>query len=176
MVLVKTDSGKGVLIAPYGILTDEWSSYNYLIGTVFPYGKANDTKGYIDNRRISFISWCEVIPPKNINPEYEPIPDEEIRKRISASGIQFVRSQPVEIKVRLTSAGKYLYDHVIYLRPNIYGEPTESEPDIYTFFCTEKQAEYYFFKFGADAEIISPDSLRYTFKSKFEKAQELYLK
>lgn len=169
MVLVKANGGKKVLIAPYDILTDEWTSYNYLIGTAF-----TDKGASITNRRISFISSCEVIGSKYIDPENKPFSDVEIRERILKSGIQFVSSCPEEIKVRLTPKGKYLYDHMIHVRPNIFSIPTESDPEVYTFFCTTAQAEYYFFKFGAEAEIISPISLRKHFISKFKKAYNLY--
>jgi len=46
--------------------------------------------------------------------------------------------------------------------------------DIYVFKCTIHQAKAYFFKFGSDAEILSPPSLREQFKQEYEKSAALY--
>ena len=44
-----------------------------------------------------------------------------------------------------------------------------------TFKCTEQQAEYYFFKFGADAIIEEPISLRKQFEDKYKLAISKYV-
>lgn len=76
--------------------------------------------------------------------------------------------KPEQIKVKLTPKGKLSYQSRLYSRP----EKIEllSTDDIYVFDCTQQQIFNYFFPFGPDAEIISPDYLRNRFKNTYEKA------
>lgn len=161
---------KAYSLYPFGIITDEWSSYNYLIGTL-------DNAPKLVNLRISFISSVtSQETPKDYSP---PLSDAKIWERIKFCGVQFVSAQPEIIKVRLPEGignGKDMYDHMIFMRPAIYEMPTESEPDIYTFKCTFGQAKFYFFKFGTKAEIISPDDLRNQFLLDYKRSYELYKK
>ncbi|MCM1270222.1 MAG: WYL domain-containing protein [Ruminococcus flavefaciens] len=160
--------GKPYSLYPFGIITDEWSSYNYLIGTL-------DKVPKIVNLRISFISSvASQETPENYTP---PLSDAKIGERIKFCGVQFVSAEPEIIKVRLPEGkgnGKDMYDHMVFMRPKIYEMPAESEPDIYTFKCTLGQAKFYFFKFGTKAEIISPDNLRNQFLLDYKEAYEFY--
>ena len=44
----------------------------------------------------------------------------------------------------------------------------------YVFYCTQQQAEYYFFKFGKDAEILEPATLRSRFQKLYLEAAGKY--
>ncbi len=76
------------------------------------------------------------------------------------------------IKVKLTKKGKQSYQSRLYSRP----EKIESlsSDDVYVFDCTQQQVFNYFFSFGADAEIISPEYLRNRFKNTHIKALNKY--
>ena len=45
------------------------------------------------------------------------------------------------------------------MRPHMF-EVSPTDPNLYTFKCTKMQAIFYFFKFGWDATIIEPVSLK----------------
>ena len=65
-----------------------------------------------------------------------------------------------------------MFQKEIYNRPhNIFGP---SNDGIYTFDCTTRQAFKYFYSFGKEAEIISPDSLRDKFKKELFESLKLY--
>lgn len=163
------------LIYPYDIRTDEWSSYNYLVGTEIV-GKAPDCQQNLINLRISYISCPEVVVKKPTHPECR-FTECEIEDRISSCGIQFISGKLEEIKVRLPQGkgnGKDMYDHMVFMRPAIYKMPTFEEPDIYTFRCTTAQARFYFFKFGSKVEVISPMELRKKFMNEYEASYLLY--
>lgn len=70
------------------------------------------------------------------------------------------------IKIRLNK------DKVMYFK----GADTDSEyyENIYVFDCSFQQVEYYFFKFGKEAEVISPVELRDKFKNDYIEACEIY--
>lgn len=169
------DNEKFNLIYPFDIRTDEWSSYNYLIGTDITDANTAE-EGKLINMRIAYISECEPVTYKPKFPKCKFSP-REIEERIVASGVQFVSAEPEEIKVRLPAGkgkGKDMYDHMVFMRPPISEMPSSSEPDVYTFKCTVTQARYYFFKFGAEIEIIKPESLRQAFFDAYKAAYHLY--
>ena len=58
-----------------------------------------------------------------------------------------------------------------HLRPR-YSEIRDN--NIYVFFCTKDQLEFFFFKFGKDAVILEPKSLAEEFKIKYEDAAKAY--
>lgn len=160
------------LIYPYKVLTDEWSSYNYLIGTEITDAKSKDQERLVD-LRIAYISEYQAIKKRSEHPELR-FTNTEIDEKIFSSGVQFVSAEPIEIKVKFTEKGKDMYDHMVFMRPTISEMPASNTPDIYTFNCTPAQASYYFFKFGADVEIISPEKLRKEFADKYRNALSLY--
>ena len=90
----------------------------------------------------------------------------ELSQIISSRGVQFMCGGEEEVCVRLTEAGKVKLQRQIHLRPVLvnHGE------DVFVFRCTAAQAEFYFFKFGADAEILKPAPLRERFKEMYERA------
>lgn len=164
------------LILPFDIRTDEWSSYNYLIGLDLT-NASSKSEGILVNLRISYISDCRQMEKGTVPFECDLSNDEknEIEEKISSRGVQFVSEEPIEIKLRFTEKGKDMYDHMVFMRPQISEMPNPDEPDIYTFNCTATQARFYFFKFGADVEIISPTDIRRVyFLEQYKAAYLLY--
>ena len=146
---------------PYAIRADEWSSYHYLIGMT--------ENGVFLNFRISMI--------QNLRASSRKIPLSEtdrknLEKKILTNGIQFLSGTAEPIIVRLTPAGQNLYSTIMHLRPH-YKE-YHPETGIYEFCCTPLQARYYFFRFGKEAEILAPESLRNIFEQAHQEAAELY--
>ncbi len=141
----------------------------------------------VDRGKIVPITYRITSLPADIRPiEYDDavITDDMISRMsdfISERGIQFLAFEPVDIDVRLTSSGIKSYERTLPLRPDCKKavrhddrEHPERSWAVYSFYCTEKQAEYYFLKFGKDAEILSPDSLRNRFKAAYEETLHIY--
>lgn len=99
---------------------------------------------------------------------------------MAASGPQYAKNQDVTIRVRLTEYGRTLYVSKIYQdRPLLKDSSIDvisCENDIFEFSCSEIQAFVYFRKFGSDAEIIEPKSLREKMADHYRKGFELYYK
>ena len=87
-------------------------------------------------------------------------------------GVQFLLTDTVEVVVRFTERGLNSYRHMLHLRPDY--DPAASRDGRYVFHCTEAQAAYYFFKLGADVEILAPRSLRESFAARYRDAAALY--
>lgn len=165
---VETYSCNLYSIYPYTILTDPLCTANYLVGYSKRYGHPED-KLRPCSFRISALKSVRAEKSKSA------FLKEERRKALTqmvvSRGVQFLSSNEEEICVRLTESGKIKYRRQMHMRPPFARRDGE---DIFVFQCTLAQAEFYFFKFGADAEILSPEYLRATFSSRYKSAKSIY--
>lgn len=153
---------------PYRVELDEWSSYHYLIGVT--------EKGKLLNCRISYM---EHIKKAASAPRFSTEEKKTMNNLIIESGVQFVMDKAIDIKVKLTEHGKKMYERMVFLRPQFISAAEAYEADgekyyIYQFHCCKAQAEFYFFKIGADAVILEPQQLREEFRKKYQKALHVY--
>lgn len=96
----------------------------------------------------------------------------KIAETIQKNGVQYLPEQGAgqTILVRLTPSGERKYQQILHLRPQY----ARKEGAVYTFTCTQRQVENYFFKFGHDARILAPQELADKFKRMYESAAEQY--
>jgi hypothetical protein len=163
------------LILPYSIQTDKLSMYNYLVGCSCKMDNNDDSMKPLGIRlsKIADIKIDESSEPGSGNLS------EKMRANIKTSltnhDAMFItgadKSQNIE--VRLTTKGRRYYEQQIHMRPQ-YSSIIGENADIYVFDCSPRQAEYYFFKFGKEAEILSPTSLRQTFIMMYADAVNAY--
>lgn len=166
-IKITTSTQQCFHVLPYALVTDPLGTANYL--AAFSYGIDSDKSEMKPcSFRISAIQKVQLEKSKSgyLHPQERNLMEDTIQKR----GVQFLLSEDDTISVRLTEKGVEMYHRQIHLRPSA----PKIEGDIYTFSCSLSQAEFYFFKFGAEAEIISPPELVEIFRNKYEKAYKLY--
>lgn len=97
---------------------------------------------------------------------------QKILEAIQKNDVQYLPGQGAEqtILVQLTPYGERKYHQILHLRPQY----VQKEGAVYTFDCTPRQAENYFFKFGHDVKILAPQELAEKFKRMYESAAEQY--
>ena len=153
---------------PYALKTDKLSMYNYLVGFSRNIGRINDKPKQFGLRLSNIVSI-------EINEHGEPESGqlsaemrEIIKDYLFKHDTMFLTDadKSVNIRVRLTEKGRQNYNKQIHMRPPY----TNKEGDVYFFDCSMLQAEYYFFKFGKEAEILSPDELRKKFYMMYSEA------
>ena len=159
------------LVRPYGIETDTLSTYNYLVGyssKIRGDGKAEASENLASFRiaRISNVVALDDVCPLSAEER------DAISNAIIEKGVQFLVGDQTEIKVRLTENGLREYKKQITWRP--MNNKIKSAGNELVFFCTEWQALIYFFKFGKEVEIISPDNLRSRFQNMHSEAAMVY--
>ena len=93
----------------------------------------------------------------------------QIESEIKSKGVQFLIGDVESIKVRFTDRGIYSFNHQFHLRPAEY-KKIDGEENTYVFECTRKQALNYLFKFGSDAEVLEPQSVREEFIQRYREA------
>lgn len=161
-----TSGNSNLIVIPYEILPDRQSTYNYLVGLVD--SETNPNKFEIASLRISRLR--QIHPIADSISKLEDFNIEKIKTAISQKGVQFLRGELCRVVVELTDVGKALFNSMLFQRP----VPICIKGDIYEFWCTEAQAEFYFFKFGATVEIIEPQILRRKFSERYSRAAEIY--
>ena len=165
------NSGNRFEVRPYGIFVDRGNNYHYLAG----YSRKAGEKGEDNPRsfRISNIRNYKMYYGRSGRiTEHQR---KEIEHRINSAGVQFLLQELDVIRIKLTKRGKAMYESQLHLRPPF--TERKEKPDgtwIYDFNCTQAQAQFYFFKFGSDAEILFPDKLRSLFSDEYKRASMLY--
>lgn len=169
-----TKTHKILYIDPYKIVTDPQSLYHYLLGC------SVDTKNTPGFRQFYSYRISRFSEVRALSSQRSAITDEEKRQLeylLQTKGAQFISGTNANdtIKVFLTPAGIKKYNSIQHLRPKHTELSMIPEKGaIYTFDCTQNQIEFYFFKFGADAEILEPEDLRNKFAEMYEEALKNY--
>ena len=123
--------GETLKIKPYKLLMDNQKLYYYLVGYGKESGKSVSYR-IIDFESITCQQGKAVLTKSDI---------ENIEKELRNKGVQFMRGESQEIKIRLNEDGQKLYNRILHLRPKYI---RIEEENIYVFDCSLKQIEYYF--------------------------------
>lgn len=171
-LLITVSSGKSYHTLPYKILCDPLSTTNYLAGYSYPVTEEKENK-YTVSYKISAIRKIRL--EKSKSGYLHPDDIAALITAISEKGVQFLVSEDVEIRVRFTEDGMHSFQHWIHLRPEPLSIEKQKDSYIAVFHCSLVQASAYFFKFGTNAEILSPASLRDQFRDQYQDALSRYL-
>lgn len=98
-----------------------------------------------------------------------------LERKADSVGIQYLLNEAdvTHMRIRLSPDGIKHYRQWTFQRPMYSGIEGE-EKDIYIFDIPYYQAVVYFFKFGGDAVVLEPDSLRERFRRMYEDAVRAY--
>ncbi|MCR4611086.1 MAG: WYL domain-containing protein [Lachnospiraceae bacterium] len=95
-----------------------------------------------------------------------------IESQLTMYSAMYLVGKPERIEIKLSDKGKKLYQSKLFSRPEKINDLSDNEK--YVFECTPRQIFNYFFSFGSEVEVLSPQSLRVEFASKYSKALEHY--
>lgn len=155
-------------VYPYKIVPDPFHTQAYLVCYSRKAGEEETDK------IVASFSMARINSPTMLKKTFHLNTKEidYIEEQITKYSPAYLIGKTERISVRLTKKGKQSYQSRLYSRP----EKVESlsSDDVYVFDCTQQQIFNYFFPFGADAEIISPEYLRNRFRNAHIKALEKY--
>jgi len=140
-----------LIVKPVALMTGRHSLYNYLLGFYKRWGALGEFE--MDAIRLSAIDYVEVLEE---DADLGSLMVDALFEAAEERGVPFVKNPVWDIEIRLTTKGKQIYNSVLFQRPKV----VKVEGDVYHFRCTLVQANVYFVGFGAEAEVIRPDSLR----------------
>ena len=159
---------------PFCLQTDENSLLSYLAGFSHEIGSAKPY-GIFSVRLQRILSAVNTKEDGTLGADKVAL----IRKRIGELGIAYINFDQTEpIRVALTQQGYNKFTKILLHQRPLPSAPLElcegDYPYLLTFQCSQIQIRNYFFSFGADAKILSPDSLREEFAREYHKAAVLY--
>lgn len=167
--------GKGSVICPLELRSDEWSTHTYLLGAV--YDKIRKYK--FVTLRLSGIEQINetsrgsaFILDINVETLYN-----ELFDLIEKNGVMFVSGGADEepVTISLSTKGWKNYCSQIFLRPGFDSvKPDGKGRYIMKLSCSHRQIMNYFLKFGSDIEVLEPSELRKQFSDFYSKAKETY--
>lgn len=187
----KSEENKEIKMAPLGIVTSKNENFSYVLGYSEKIDRITKEKtGIFDvfPTRISNI----VNPLKGKN--YRIIKDDldtidslyNVKESFIKKAKNMIENKMVtageerDIKIALTEYGKYQLETIVHNRPfklyKVKKENYDREKDryIYEFKNTNFAALIYFFNFGKECEILSPEDLRKEFIKKHLDSLEVY--
>ena len=183
---IKNHKGRHITVLPYAVKDSDEIHKNYLIGFALKKEKEKDFyiyKNHIDIplRNILFCRKVTKIDPQkqiHFNEQsdivsYDGMKD-DINKRLDADGILYLSGKLENVVVKLSDNGKEILLNRTQFRPNY--KVNENDDHIISFMATQLQTFMYFFKFGADAEILEPEAYRKDFLNKYKEAYYKYEK
>lgn len=166
---VSAVSGESYALIPHSIKQDAMYTANYLVCYSQQYDDFNTRGGNMRPACFRISRLRSVLPTEHeakLTSEQKQILQDKIKNR----GVEFLSYQETNVVVRLSKEGQKKYRELRHLRPR----SIRVDGDIYTFNCTVNQAEFYFFKFGQDAEILKPPELRKRFANMYHNAHAVY--
>lgn len=167
-ISVVTAGGDCYTVSPYGIFRDDKSLYNYLVGYSVKYGSDEPMRPM--SMRISAgneFKLCSKRQTFSLN----ACEKNNLKALLKKRGVQYMVGEEEIIRVVLTETGVGFYNRQLYLRPTVTEIQNGNE---YIFNCTPFQAEAYFVKFGKEAYVKEPESLREKMKNKYLDAYNSY--
>ena len=100
-----------------------------------------------------------------------------LEEAIKIKSIPYLLDDTNDYTIQLTPQGVMKYKTILHLRPVADNSKTEDlkyDGQILHFRCTYRQIENYFFQFGKDAKILSPDKYTMRFRKAYKEAYESY--
>jgi predicted DNA-binding transcriptional regulator YafY len=155
----------------YGILPNEAGIFHYLVGRCVLKGGLKSEEN-IASFRLSRLVDVRILSSSGIRSgSLSSSEKKEIEEKIAHGRVQFLIGEKQECVVRLTQKGKQMYKAIQYMKPL----PSEiDEEGNYHFECSTYQILQYFYRFGGQAQVLQPQSLRELLREEYRKAYEAY--
>ena len=139
-LLVTISDGRQFHVLPYSIMEDPLETTAYLTGFSYEMSADKTTKKPCSFRIATLKNNLRIEQSKNV---FLTLADKSLlEEKINQNGVQFLLSDNVTVKLKLTKQGIHDFNHQLTLRPT----PIDITNDIYTFQCSLLQAKFYFFK------------------------------
>ncbi len=136
-------------VIPYSITTGKDDRYNYLLCAEKSDKGKQEARAYRLNRIIDIFDYD--------NCDIEDMVKENLDRMIEYDPQYRITEKDKEVCVRLTDAGVMNYRRIYHGRPKL---DHKIDDHTYCFKCSNEQLFLYFRRFGNDAEIVRPKSLR----------------
>lgn len=155
-------------VIPYMIVTGPEEMYNYLLC------QAENELAHQPEARAYRLNRIRGL---NRSGKTATLQD-SIKQRLEVmrkQGPQYAINDDTEVCVKLTPKGRSMYNKIYFGRPAYMREENTTDGCCQYYQCSQDQLELYFRRFGAEAEIISPVSLRNKMAEFHRSAAQVYV-
>lgn len=154
-------------VIPYMVVTGPEEMYNYLL--------CQEEDGLTHQPEVRVYRLNRI---RGLNRSAKAaVLQDSVKQRLEVmrkQGPQYAINDDTEVCVRLTSKGRGMYNKIYFGRPAYMREENKSDGCYRYYQCSHNQLELYFRRFGAEAEIISPESLRDRIAEFYRLASQTY--
>lgn len=157
LLRITLQNGRSYIVKPYRLSYEYEADYHYLIGLA---KSSSDQENYQPASwrlaRIKDIKLRSTGSAKITQKEQK-----QLEKIIKDNGVNYILGKTTEFVIRLTSTGMDMYNTIFHSRPQ-YDSLKPNGDGTFTMMITasERQITNYFFTFGKEAQIVSPESTR----------------
>lgn len=179
LTTVKTRNVSGKLLSfrikPVALSNESDAPYHYLIALSRP---ASDSRNIYNPAAFRLSRIEDIYDTKGYGSGKITAKEKRnLEDAIKMKTIPYLSDDTYDYSVELTPQGVIKYRTILHLRPSVDISQTEelkSGGQILHFRCTYRQIENYFFQFGQDARILSPEMDAARFKAGYKAAYETY--
>lgn len=162
LFLTGTGSRKTMRFQPLRWVNGQELPYHYLIG----YDPQEQRGRAVRLSRIARVESCR---GKGLTPQHREMLEKELQNTDTA----FLGEPKCDIDVRMTDAGLEMLQRIVSNRP-VFLFPDSDNPAFVRLHTSEKQAFIYLNRFGADAIVLNPETLRDRLRAYYERAADAY--
>ena len=179
LTTIKTRSTSGKILSfrakPVALSKESDAPYHYLIALSRP---ASDSRNIYTPAAFRLSRLEEIYDTKGYGSGKITAKEKKtLEEAIKTKSVPYLLDDTDDYSVKLTPQGVVKYRSILHLRPvadKTLTEELESGGQILHFRCTYRQIENYFFQFGKDAKIISPEKYAIKFGEEYKAAYEVY--
>lgn len=156
----------------YKLSEEHETHYHYLVGL---FAKEKTSDYIIASFRLSRVSEIKMHSRSFGSGKITQSEKKRIENRIKENSIPYLVGEPIEYEIKLSPLGMIIYDYNYSRRP-VYESIKDNHDGTYTmrFKATERQIKNYFFAFGKEALILSPDNMKEWMIQKYTDATKYY--
>ena len=162
---------KKLLSKPYSLFGGHNLPYNYLTGL---YKDPNEASADAPRWqpfavRLDRISDLSLAPGRGLTAAQR----QTMQSVLSTTNIAYLREENVEVRVRFTDTGLDMLQWIVSNRPDFSFDRSQGSNTV-ILYTSEKQAYIYLNRFGAEAEVLHPVSLRHRLQEFYRQAAQVY--
>ncbi len=171
LLRITLQNGYSFIVKPYRLSYEYEADYHYLIGLAK--SNSDQTDYHSASWRLSRIKDIKLRATGSAKISQKE--QKQLEKIIKDNGVNYILGRTTEFVIRLTETGIDMYNTIFHSRPQ-YDSLKSNDDGTFTMTITasERQITNYFFTFGKEAQIISPESTREWILKRHKEAIEAY--
>lgn len=166
---MSTEDLQTLLVKPYEIMRDVVTGYTYLVG----YSALDDGQSAFKPATFRMFRIYNLHNERSLS--LSDAERQAVENRLTMVSPAYFGADPIDVRVRMNQDAMRKFNYILHGKPSVVNRRDSGEGwTELDFRCPAFQAKTYFFKFGSDAVIIQPESLRREMQQTYIDAVKAY--